>query len=46
MGFGAAHIDADSIGHDLFTSSRAVRAAVLSAFGSGITGADGEIDRN
>ena len=42
---GAAHIDADKIGHELLLARGPVYAAVLSAFGKDITGNDGHIDR-
>ncbi|HAV10819.1 MAG TPA: dephospho-CoA kinase [Dehalococcoidia bacterium] len=41
---GAAHIEADSIGHELL-SRESVHAEILSTFGTGITGIDGQIDR-
>ena len=45
VGLGAAHIDADKVGHEILYSDQRVRDAVLSAFGSGIAGDDGHIDR-
>lgn len=42
---GAAHIDADRIGHEMLLSHGSAYTAVLAAFGKDIVGADGKIDR-
>jgi len=42
---GSAHIEADSIGHELLLSRGSVYTAVLSAFGKDIAGTAGQIDR-
>jgi len=44
-GLGAAHIDADKVGHEILYSDQHVSDTVLAAFGSSIAGADGHIDR-
>ncbi len=43
--FGAAVIDADTVAHRVLRADGAAYAPVIAAFGSGILGADGEIER-
>ncbi len=43
---GAATIDADEVGHGVLRQGGAAYAAVVEAFGRGILGADGEIERS
>jgi len=45
VGLGAAHIDADKVGHEILYSAQHVSDTVLAAFGSSIAGAAGHIDR-
>ena len=42
---GAVVIDADKLGHRAYERSRPAFAKVVAAFGEGVVGADGEIDR-
>lgn len=42
---GVRVIDADRLGHEILREDRAARTALVEAFGGGILGPDGEIDR-
>ena len=42
---GATAIDADVVGHEVYAAGTAGFRAIVAAFGPGIVGADGEIDR-
>lgn len=44
-GLGARVIDADRIGHEVYLPGTAGHAEVVAAFGGGVVGADGTIDR-
>ena len=44
-GLGAAVIDADAVGHEVYRKGTEGHRAVADRFGPGVVGADGEIDR-